>query len=390
MNKLMKPVGWIVLQVVSLVFPIVTDAAAPTISQISFGLATTPKTITLTGTGYLSTTVVKLSGSTLTKVSQTSTTYTANLPNTISAGDFLLTAANGTSSVSWSLSYGQVGPQGPQGAQGATGPAGPSGPQGVAGPVGATGSVGPAGPQGPAGLQGSAGPQGAKGDPGLLAPGSVSGALAYWNGTSWAEVAPPTGNDSFTLKFCNGAPKWQGANAPLSAQYQVGQTGPAGGVVFHVAISVTACAGDPVTVYEASPVNLESNPWGQQWGCLGAVVGTSTALGSGPSNTALLALAGCAGPGTAIQLAHDYRGSGFSDWYLPSRDELLLLHSQRGFIPNWINCLYFSSSEGSGNGWNIGPGFGVWVSEGIFHRDTYGNECVGVRAIRSFQIPSGS
>ena len=76
-------------------------AAAPTISQISFGLATTPKTITLTGTGYLSTTVVKLSGTTLTKVSQTSTTYTANLPNTISAGDFLLTAANGTSSVSW-------------------------------------------------------------------------------------------------------------------------------------------------------------------------------------------------------------------------------------------------------------------------------------------------
>jgi hypothetical protein len=171
------------------------QAAAPTIMQISFGLSTTPKTITLTGAGYLSTTVLKLGGTTLTKVSQTSTSYTANLPNTIGAGDFLLTVANGTSSTSWSLSYGQVGPQGPQGAPGAAGPAGP---QGVAGPAGATGAVGPAGPQGAAGTagatgaQGVAGPQGAQGPvgPGLNFRGMWDAGATYAKGDAVAIQNP--------------------------------------------------------------------------------------------------------------------------------------------------------------------------------------------------------
>lgn len=172
-------------------------ATGPVITQISFGLATNPKTITLNGSGYTSTTVVKLAGTALTKVSQTATSYTANLPANFAAGDYLLTAVSGSSSASWMLSYGEVGPQGvagAQGPQGAVGPAGPVGPQGVVGPAGATGGQGAAGPQGPTGPQGPAGAQGLQGIKG------DSGPALSWRG-EWDAATSYARNDVVYVKW---------------------------------------------------------------------------------------------------------------------------------------------------------------------------------------------
>lgn len=196
-------------------------AAAPGISQVSFGLITNPQTVTLTGSGFLSSTTVKLSNSTnnLIVASYSTTSLKANLPSGLVAGVYTLTAANGSSSVAWYVTYGATGPTGaattvtvgatttgaagtnasvtnsgtssaavlnftvPRGATGATGPAGPTGSQGVPGAMGATGSVGPAGPTGAVGSQGIQGIQGIQGFKGDTGAAGTTGIFSG-NGTA--------------------------------------------------------------------------------------------------------------------------------------------------------------------------------------------------------------
>jgi len=70
------------------------------------------------------------------------------------------------------------------------------------------------------------------------------------------------------------------------------------------------------------------------WGSAGAGrnLFTSTALGSGRSNTQIIITA--RGASTAAGVATAYRGGGRLDWFLPSRDEL--------------NALYLSKTAGMG------------------------------------------
>jgi Collagen triple helix repeat (20 copies)/IPT/TIG domain len=157
-----------------IVLVLVASAAshAQTISKVTVNTATSPQTMTITGSGFGSTNTVRLSGTPLTKSSTTSTKIVAALPTPMTAGDYLLQVV-GSSTANWNFTYGAVGPQGPAGASGATGatgatgPVGPTGPQGIPGPMGLTGAAGPAGPQGPQGLQGEQGPQGPIGPTGL-------------------------------------------------------------------------------------------------------------------------------------------------------------------------------------------------------------------------------
>jgi hypothetical protein len=60
------------------------------------------------------------------------------------------------------------------------------------------------------------------------------------------------------------------------------------------------------------------------WGCLGLSIATSDAIGSGPSNTKLI-INSCPESGIAARLVDELVFNGFGDWYLPSRDEILLI-----------------------------------------------------------------
>lgn len=59
------------------------------------------------------------------------------------------------------------------------------------------------------------------------------------------------------------------------------------------------------------------------WGCQGTSIATSNAIGSGPANTKAI-LAGCPELGIAARLIDDLEFKGFSDWYLPSSEEIKL------------------------------------------------------------------
>jgi len=88
------------------------------------------------------------------------------------------------------------------------------------------------------------------------------------------------------------------------------------------------------------------------WGCPNSYLGvTNTAIGTGSANTADI-VADCTQVGIAAKICFDLSVGGYSDWYLPSKDELNKLYLQRtapelSFLNNYAG--YWSSTEGQVN-----------------------------------------
>jgi len=81
----------------------------------------------------------------------------------------------------------------------------------------------------------------------------------------------------------------------------------------------------------------------------------------------------------AAGLARAYNGDGFSDWYLPSQDELNKLYLSKATIGGFASGSYWSSSEDSANlAWSQTFGNGLLQLVGY----KYGT--LVVRAVRSF------
>ncbi|RZM12696.1 MAG: DUF1566 domain-containing protein, partial [Pedobacter sp.] len=99
------------------------------------------------------------------------------------------------------------------------------------------------------------------------------------------------------------------------------------------------------------------------WGCSGTLVSsTSIALGAGAANTALI-VSRCASNITAAYISADYSSGGYTDWYLPSRDELYKMYLNRVVIKNFSSGYYWSSSEGSStSAWSIDFNSGLQTS----------------------------
>ena len=119
---------------------------------------------------------------------------------------------------------------------------------------------------------------------------------------------------------------------------------------------------------------------GAQWGCLGTIISGAdgTAIGTGNQNTIDI-MNGCSTAGIAARLCGDLVLNGYSDWYLPSKDELNKLYLNRTAIGGFdANGFYWSSSELTDNlasDQYFGNGF-----QGYFGKD--GTDYV--RAVRSF------
>jgi hypothetical protein len=135
----------------------------------------------------------------------------------------------------------------------------------------------------------------------------------------------------------------------------------------------------------------ENLPGTYQWGCNGtSILGADgQAIGTGLQNT-LDIVAGCSETPIAASEALAYESEGYSDWYLPSRDELNEMYyeigqgSPEGNIGDFINGWYWSSSEGnSQNAWAVGFGNICDECDGFVGIDFVSN-ANRVRVIRSF------
>jgi len=89
---------------------------------------------------------------------------------------------------------------------------------------------------------------------------------------------------------------------------------------------------------------------GAQWGCSGNAVSGSfgTAIGTGYQNTIDI-MNGCGTAGIAARICGDLVLNGYSDWFLPSKDELNKLYLNKTAIGGFSAAYYWSSSQSVNN-----------------------------------------
>jgi hypothetical protein len=202
---------------------------------------------------------------------------------------------------------------------------------------------------------------------------------------NFSATAPPTLNDDFNSGFSVGS-VWidaiagrayvlvdSAAGAAIWKQisndtkyYNIGDTGPGGGIVFYV-------TNEGIHGLEAARSDLAAAPWG----CSGTVTGASaTGIGEGELNSSNIIAAGCQISSDAIALTNTFTFNGFTDWFLPSKeelDEMLLKIGSASSIGNvgGLGGGYWSSSETDA--------FQAYARGGRYH--THGSK-LGPRPIR--------
>lgn len=117
------------------------------------------------------------------------------------------------------------------------------------------------------------------------------------------------------------------------------------------------------------------------WGCYSTLIGgTSTAIGTGQSNTAAI-VNGCSTPNIAARVCNDLVLNSYDDWFLPSKDELNMMQPLQNVIGGFINTFYWSSSEvDPQRAYVLFLSSGVW---GTLVKNTTVQE-LSVRPVRAF------
>lgn len=120
------------------------------------------------------------------------------------------------------------------------------------------------------------------------------------------------------------------------------------------------------------------NWWGDRFYLVTGATGT--AVGTGAVNTGRIIKTQGLQYTYAALLCVDYRGGGFADWFLPSKDELYLLYLQKDVVGGFIRGAYWSSSESDVDHTVAWTKFFYNNDAVVSHKDRFD----GVRAIRAF------
>jgi len=171
----------------------------------------------------------------------------------------------------------------------------------------------------------------------------------------------------------------------------VGDTGPAGGKIIHAAASgftvqgYTGSFAEYTAHYlEAAPVNQStslkwcSHSFPSYCNVTGAM---GIAIGTGKANTAAIIAAhsGDTAANNAAKACDEYSNNGFSDWFLPSREELLAMYNARTHLGiSGPGATYWSSSQSSNEQARY-VDFGLFADTNQFKENSS-----NVRAIRAF------
>jgi hypothetical protein len=177
---------------------------------------------------------------------------------------------------------------------------------------------------------------------------------------------------------------------PCSRSCVVGDIGPGGGIIFITPATSGNSSGE---FFEAAPNNWNGGSDANIAWCSSASTSisgsTGTSIGSGKTNTAAVASACTTG---ASDTAIAYNGGGFSDWFLPSIDELLQMYSQRTAIGGFKATNRGSTAISTTTYWSSTQNSSTQARNWSFA--TNGNDNWGkylgfnVRPVRSFSAPS--
>ena len=161
-----------------------------------------------------------------------------------------------------------------------------------------------------------------------------------------------------------------------------------GGVVFYIFV-------DGDTGYVAGETHgliaaVQDQSSGIRWynGSYVTTEATSTALGTGATNTTtIISVQGATGTSYAAGLARAYTGGGYTDWFLPSKDELNKMYLNRATInttaasnsgSDFGSSYYWSSTENDNDN--------AWMQRFIdgFQTNFSKSATKDVRAVRAF------
>jgi hypothetical protein len=197
---------------------------------------------------------------------------------------------------------------------------------------------------------------------------SNKGQMQYFNGTAWVDMV---------------------GNAPAGVYTPAVGEAYQGGKVAYILVS-----GDPgydATTPHGLIAATTDQSTGIQWcnncnpnngGYQSSTGATRTEIGLGLTNTnTIIAIQGPTSTSYAAGLARAYNGGGYTDWYLPSKDELNKLYLNKALIGGFDYRPYWSSTE-----LVSGPQSWTWAQVfGNGNQDYYNKFATNfVRAIRSF------
>lgn len=126
------------------------------------------------------------------------------------------------------------------------------------------------------------------------------------------------------------------------------------------------------------------------WGCFGLSIEDAEGIdvGSGRLNTNAI-LSACDQKETAAAACFNFEHEGFTDWFLPSLEELELIAENLGYddefsdIIKFDNSIYLSSTQLKNNKHKINYAWAVNLNEG-YSMSSYKSNKQKVRAVRAF------
>ena len=153
----------------------------------------------------------------------------------------------------------------------------------------------------------------------------ASGEMQVFNGAAWTNMIGGTATETISLSIGDSYQGGKVAYILVSGDPGYDPNTP------HGLIAATSDQIGGIQWYNGSYINTEAK---------------GTAIGTGFSNTnKIIASQGGTPTSYAAGVARAYTGGGYTDWYLPSKDELEKLQSNKGTIGDFYNFYYWSSSE---------------------------------------------